>query len=259
MDLDFTLSKYNKLCEAISNSEYIPLTVEKYLSEPHPQKFIIIRHDVDTITENAFKMAQMENRHCLVSTYYFRSSVFAHPDILKRIVGLGHEVGYHYEVLDKAKGDYEKAIEIFKNELSKFRKIVDVKTICMHGNSLTPYDNRDLWKFYDFKEFDIIGEAYISIDFNKVIYFSDTSRRWDGIKYRLKDIVDVTNSYSTNLRHTDDIIRLIKRGEIDQLYILVHPARWSDSRGEWLKELVLQNIKNIGKRGLKWYKRRGDT
>ena len=85
MGLDFTLRKYNKLCEAISNSEYVPLTVEKYLSEPNPQKFIIIRHDVDTITENAFKMAQIENQQCLVSTYYFRSNAIAHPNILKKI------------------------------------------------------------------------------------------------------------------------------------------------------------------------------
>ena len=247
MEFDFTLSKYNELCATISNSEFVSLTVEKYLSGQNPQKFIIIRHDVDTITENAFTMAQIENQQCLTSTYYFRSNAIAHPKILKKIAELGHEVGYHYEVLDKAKGDYEKAIEIFKKELVEFRKIVDVKTVCMHGNSLTPYDIKDLWKFHDFNKFDIIGEAYLSIDFYNVIYFSDTGRRWDGIKYRVKDIVDVIHPYSTNLRHTDDIIRLIKSGEIDHIYILVHPARWSDQFGAWLKELVWQNVKNMGK------------
>ena len=39
---------------------------------------------------------------------------------------LGHEVGYHYEVLSKAKGDYEKAIQMFEQELNEFRKKVDV-------------------------------------------------------------------------------------------------------------------------------------
>ena len=38
-----------------------------------------------------------------------------------------NEVGYHYEVLSKARGDYEKAIELFENELIEFRKICDVK------------------------------------------------------------------------------------------------------------------------------------
>jgi len=45
---------------------------------------------------------------------------------------LGHEIGYHYEVLSKANGDYETAVELFEQELSEFRKITDVKTICMH-------------------------------------------------------------------------------------------------------------------------------
>ena len=48
-----------------------------------------------------------------------------------------NEVGYHYEVLSKAKGDYEKAVELFEQELKEFRKIVDVKTICMHGSLLS--------------------------------------------------------------------------------------------------------------------------
>jgi len=37
-------------------------------------------------------------------------------------------------------------------------------------------------------------------------------------------------------------------GDIEQmLCILAHPERWSDSFGAWLKELVWQNVKNIGK------------
>ena len=54
-----------------------------------------------------------------------------------KIPDLGHEVGYHYEVLSKANGNYERAIKLFEQELSKFRKIVDVKTICMHGSPLS--------------------------------------------------------------------------------------------------------------------------
>ena len=39
---------------------------------------------------------------------------------------------YICQILDKAKGDLEKAIKIFEKELNEFRKICDVKTICMH-------------------------------------------------------------------------------------------------------------------------------
>ena len=36
-------------------------------------------------------------------------------------------------------------------------------------------------------------------------------------------------------------------GDIEQMCILAHPERWSDGFGAWLKELVWQNVKNIGK------------
>lgn len=254
MNFDFTLNKFDGLCEVISKSEYVPLTVGKHLLEPDLEKFIIIRHDVDNITDSVLKMARIENKKGLSSTYYFRSNVFNYPEILKTIEKLGHEVGYHYEVMDKAKGDYQKAIDIFKNELCEFRKNVNIKTICMHGNSLTSYNNRDLWKHYDFKEFGIIGEAYNSINFRNVSYYSDTGRRWDGMKYRVKDVVNETNSKSINFKHTDDLIALIEKVNINKLYILVHPARWNDFSFAWIEELIFQNTKNFGKLLIKYYR-----
>ena len=44
-----------------------------------------------------------------------------------------------------------------------------------------------------------------------------------------------------------DVIRLINEGDIEQMCILAHPERWSDSFGAWLKELMWQNVKNVGK------------
>ena len=100
--------------------------------------------------------------------------------------------------------------EIFEEELENFREIYDVKTICMHGNPLTKYDNRDLWKNYDPGEFGILGEAYLSLG-GDVAYFSDTGRNW-GDKYKVKDFnVNLNNKYDNiNIRTTDDLIELIE-------------------------------------------------
>ena len=91
-------------------------------------------------------MAELEHGLGIQSTYYFRVLYTFKPEIIGKIRDLGHEVGYHYEVLSKANGDYEKAVELFEQELSEFRKIVDVKTISMHGSPLSRYDNRDLYR-----------------------------------------------------------------------------------------------------------------
>ena len=283
MTLDYTLDKLQELCETISNSHYVPLTVVEYLSsEKRPERFIIIRHDVDFDPADSLKLAKIEKEFGITSTYYFRTTedVFQ-PNIIKSIADLGHEIGYHYEVLDKAKGDNNQAITIFKEEFSKFRQVYDVKSICPHGSpiidTLSPYSflgiitiiktilqggdvfttwkNQDLWKKYDFKQFGIIGDAYFSIDFSRLKYFSDTGRNWNSTRYKIKDVADTPDNQNLEVRinSTDDIIELIKQGEVKNMYILIHANHWKDNFGSWLRWLILVYIRNIGKVGLKWY------
>ena len=216
LNLDFTSAKYKELCETIVESEYTTLTFSHYFhSKNLPERFVILRHDVDRKPAQALKIAELENSFGITSTYYFRTieDVFK-PAIIKEIASMGHEIGYHYEVLDTAKGDFERAIGIFTKELEEFRKICNVNTICMHGNPLSPWDNRDLWKRYDFNEFGIIGEPYLSIDYETVFYFTDTGRNWNS-RFSVKDVVNANvNSAPGELKSTDDVMRMINKGDI---------------------------------------------
>jgi len=247
MNLDFTHKKYAELCNAISNSSYLSMSVGKYLFNGTKNNVIILRHDVDCKIKNSLKIAKIEREKELTSTYYIRMAgkVFK-PDTIREIEGLGHEIGYHYEVLDKAKGNHKKAIEIFKDELTELRKVCDVRTICMHGNPLTRWDNRDLWKRYNFKDFGIDGEAYLSIDYSDVVYFSDTGRTWSGEKYRVKDVVDGC-SVLFYINSTDGLIELIKDETIEQMCILAHPGQWSDGYGSWVCTWAERSVRNFVK------------
>lgn len=250
---DFTLEKYKQLCNAIKKSECTPLTVQQYLSNSKPSSFIILRHDVDRKPFNALRMAELENKLEIHSTYYFRTvtGVFK-PDIIKRIASMGHEIGYHYETLSLTKGNFQRAIEIFKRDLAKFRNIgIDVKTICAHGSPLSKYDNGDLWNRYKWKDFGILGEAYKSVNFVKIPYFTDTARSWNG-KANIRDRMDKSNSSFQSIKSTDNLIDLISSKSLDKLYILAHPNRWASNAMEWITELIWQNIKNVGKIGIKW-------
>jgi hypothetical protein len=255
MNLDFTLAKYEELCDVITNSEFTPLTVKNYLTEHIPFKFIILRHDVDKKPENALKMAKLESSLGVTSTYYFRAikKVFK-PDIIKEIAELGHEIGYHYEVLVKAKGDKNKAIRIFKEELNTFKEICDIGTICMHGNSLSRWDNRELWKEHNFRDLGIFGEAYLSIDFDKITYLSDSGGCWDNRRIRIKDIVESSSMQSLKIKSTEDVIALIKNNIIEKMCILTHPDRWNDSFDSWVYEFVTKKIRNVSKMGLRCIK-----
>ncbi len=246
--LDFTLQKYKELCDCINSSAYEPIAMVKYLTLPSlPDSFIILRHDVDRKPERAEKMASIENEMGFKSTYYFRKNnhVFK-PDIIKRIYKMGHEIGYHYEVLDKAKGNIEKAYSIFNEELKAFRDIVDVKTVSMHGNPLSRWVNSDFWKSYSLEEFSLIGDASLSIKGKDMPYFTDTGRNWDPLKYNRKDFISNNNKMAYNkVQKTDDLINFIStlNGEYP-LYLSVHPNRWNDFPLSWTFQFVEDFLTN---------------
>lgn len=249
--LDFTLQKYKELCDSINSSPYEPLTMVKYLTLPGlPDSFIILRHDVDRKPERAEKMASIENEIGFKSTYYFRKNrhVFK-PDIIKRIYKMGHEIGYHYEVLDKAKGNIEKAYSIFNEELKAFRDIVDVKTVSMHGNPLSRWVNSDFWESYSLEEFSLIGDASLSIKGKGMPYFTDTGRNWDPLRYNIKDFISVNKKIVHNkVQKTDDLINLIaKLNDESPLYLSIHPNRWNDVALSWAFQFAEDSLVNLVK------------
>ena len=137
------------------------------------------------------------------------------------------------------------AYELFVENLCKFREIVPVTTICMHGSPLSRYDNREIWQKYDYRDLGITGDAYLDIDFNRVAYFTDTGRRWNGAEVSIRD--KVSRPFQFNLKTTEELIRAIPQFP-DQVMITVHPQRWNDAFLPWAGELLLQNAKNIIKR-----------
>ena len=49
-------------------------------------------------------------------------------------------------------------------------------------------------------------------------------------------------------KNTQDIIKAAKNNELpSQVMFNIHPHRWFDNYWGWMKELVMQNVKNVGK------------
>jgi hypothetical protein len=153
--------------------------------------------------------------------------------IIREIASLGHEVGYHYENLTTCGGDFRLAIDDFRSNLEKLRKIYPVKPICMHGSPLSKINNLDLWKKYDYKELGIIAEPYLDIDFDEIFYLTDTGRRWDGDAVSVRDKVKAQSSkgrgHSTNAKpqlwpkfhSTFEIIAAVEAGRFPEKAIPV--------------------------------------
>lgn len=247
-ELDFSVPAFWELSSSLVRN-YKPVTMTEYFSsERLPKKFAVIRHDVDRLPGHSLETARIESELGINATYYFRAikGVFV-PKIMKEIADLGHEIGYHYEDLSDAKGDYSKAIKLFEHNLSDFRKICDITTISMHGRPLSKYDNRDLWKVHDFHKFGILGEAYLSAG-KELNYFSDTGRNW-GTKNSLRDFIPgKTGNFSVNT--TSELINLVESKKLNNLYILSHPERWSSSIFDWSLYFGIDFAVNFVKKGL---------
>jgi hypothetical protein len=247
---DFTLKIYTELIESIAASGYTMTAYEDFITEKTSGKQYILRHDVDDLPGQSLKTAQIEKDAGARGTYYFRIVKQSnHPAIIEAIAKLGHEIGYHYEDLALANGDYAKAYENYEANLAYFRKYYPVKTICMHGSPLSKWDNRKIWEQYDYKKNGIIAEPYFDTDFNKVFYITDTSRHWNGNDYSVRD--KVQSAFQIPVTSTADLITKIKTRQLPDLIMQnIHPQRWSDDLYLWTKELVLQNTKNIIKKAI---------
>ncbi len=246
--MDFTLNIYKKLLESLKQNGYSFYTFEEYCSGKAAGKYVILRHDVDLNAGHSVATARVEAEMGIKASYYFRVVPQSNqPDKIRSIAALGHEIGYHYEDLSLFKGNTSLAIDHFDNRLFHFRKFYPVKTICMHGSPTSKYDNRNIWKFYNYRDFGIIGEPYFDVDFNEVFYLTDTGRCWDGERFSVRDKVNST--FKQSYHATNDIIQAANSGSLPlKIMITTHPQRWTNNVGEWVLEFVLQNLKNIVKR-----------
>lgn len=239
--MDFTLSKYSQLLDALKAYDF---------------EALVLRHDVDLKPANSLRTARMESEKNLHGIYYFRAVPESWDEsIIREIAALGHEIGYHYESLATCNGDIDKAYEDFNTNLANLRLLVPVHSICMHGSPRSPYDSKDIWLKYNYHELGIDSEPYLDTDFSKTFYITDTGRRWDGYTVSVRDKIpeyqDLWIAQGLTYHSTDDILKALASGTFPlNAMFTVHPQRWNPFGLSWCKELALQNAKNMVKRVL---------
>ena len=313
--MDFTIITYKKLLDALKKQGFAFQTFAEFIQKP-AEKVIVLRQDVDRLPENSLQFARIQAGRGIKGTYYFRIVPGSWDErIIREIYDLGHEIGYHYEDVSLAakkqmtkdkcqniknelisdlqdrktagpqdNGRIEKelaeiAIESFSRNLQKLRELAPIKTICMHGSPLSKWDSRILWKYYDYHDFGLIGEPYFDVDFDEVLYLTDTGRRWNGSSVNIRDksinrkdckesakftkdeitpsphrpfapspTHPLPPSSLNNFHSTYDIINSAVKAELpDRIMMTFHPQRWTNEQFPWVRELVWQNVKNVGK------------
>lgn len=247
--MDFSLQKYMELLDMFRSERCPVLGVEAWLN-CSPPAGILMRHDIDRLPLNALKMAEAESARKIQTTYYFRikNSTFK-PDIIRKVADLGHEVGYHYEDLTTAAGDIQQATALFAENLRKFRKITPVRTVCMHGSPLSRHDNRLLAAALDLDTFGLVGDAFESVNYGDMYYFTDTGRRWDDEAANIRDRVS-SLSADCEIQDTDQLILLLHDLLPCKAALVIHPERWAFDWQRWVLYFVLDLGSNFLKRFL---------
>jgi len=103
MAMDFTVKQYTQLLKSLQDAGFFFQTFAEYASAVAlakadntriPNKFIILRHDVDAKPQNSLRFAQIQSELGIKGTYYFRVVPQSYNErIIEEIAGLGHEVG----------------------------------------------------------------------------------------------------------------------------------------------------------------------
>ena len=257
--MDFTINMYCRLLTSLQQQGFSFQTFESFLQNP-AKKAVVLRHDVDKLPKNSLAFARIQHSMGIAGTYYFRAVPVSWDEaVIREIASLGHEIGYHYETMDAENVKYKTLIPIaignkcksnelvdrayisFCENLEKLRRLAPVSTICMHGSPRSKFDNREIWKKYDYRQLGIAGEPYFDVDYNQVAYLTDTGRRWNGLSVSVRDKVE--SPFYFNFRSTSDIIRNI--GLLpDRVLFTFHPQRWTDDPVMWMMEYVSQLVKN---------------
>lgn len=257
--MDFTLSKYYELCKTIGNSEYKVSTLGEYLKDPKNMnsKVIILRHDIDRDCRYSLDLAKIEHECKIKAAYYFRMKKKTYiPQVIDIISSYGHEIGYHYEVMDISKGEIKLAKEIFEKDLAQFRTRHEVKTVCAHGNALTKFDNKDMWKCLNLRDYGLLGEAFLSLDYNRFAYFSDSGRTWLNARSQKMSGKDSVNTAFEHVRakNTNDLMKIIREGSLPGICILTHPERWSGNFIDFTSRYLIDLVFSWGKAGIYAYR-----
>lgn len=94
------LEEYEKILIEAKKKGYVHYSVRGFLEKMEqndlPKKTFVHRHDIDTDVRTARKMFEIEKRHGIPASYYFRLSTLDF-DLMREIEAFGSEASYHFE------------------------------------------------------------------------------------------------------------------------------------------------------------------
>lgn len=253
----FTYSVWERFCKSLSEKGVYSVTAKALLSNAineilQKNRWVNLKHDVESSPSKALKLAQIEAKHGHKATYYVQSYLMTdeNQQLFLAIQDLGHEVTYHHDVIDGSKGDLDEAIVIFKENLEKFKRLgFEVETVCQHGNPMTDFDNRDFLKNTDVQS-KFPNMADIMVNFKELlkqdyVYVSDVGMSFKIVNDPYNTGNNLDNPY-TILGSLNNVMNEINAHPESNYIISSHPHRYYKSAFvAWSKKAVFTIVRGI--------------
>ena len=220
--------------------------------------YIVLKHDVETNVAKAYQLSVIEHEYGHRGSYYVQAYLM-HDEknilLLREMQDMGHEISYHYDVMDSCKGDLDKAIKEFEDNKKIFEKSgFVIRTVCQHGNPVVERvgytSNRDFFRservralYPNITDVMVNLKSDVPTDF---VYYSDAGRVFKMIYDPLTN--DIVNSDDKNIAY-QNLNELMEALDFSKgIIISTHPHRWCGSAaGYVIKTYMFKIVRTTAK------------
>lgn len=252
----FEYKKWDEFCKKLYDADKIGIPaceVNNIIG-----RYIVLKHDVETDVPRAIELAKIEHKYGHRGSYYVQAYLMKDKkniDFLKQMQQMGHEISYHYDVMDSNKGNLDNAIAEFETNKRIFEENgFSITTVCQHGNPVVERigytSNRDFFRSQRIQDLypDI---ADIMVDYKEkyhtdYTYYSDAGRKFSAIYDPINN--DIVSSDDKNIKYEnlDEVFTAMQK--VDNVILSTHPHRWTKSTMEYIvKNGVFKVVRSTAK------------
>lgn len=251
----FVYKKWDDFCKKLHDKGIHSIPARDVCVES--TNYLVLKHDVETDVSRACALAQIEQKYGHKGSYYVQAYLLDSPanvQMLQQMQNMGHEISYHYDVMDSCKGDLDKAVLEFDANKKKFEDNgFMLETLCQHGNPIVERvgytSNRDFFRsqkvqvlYPDLCDIMVNFKAMRRTDYT---YYSDAGRQFKMIYDPLTN--DIVNSDDRNVVYPD-LDSVLNSFDGQNVIISTHPHRWTKSAALYrVKTAFFKMIKEIAK------------
>lgn len=251
----FVYKNWERFCKKLYDNNIISISLKDVDDK---KNYISLKHDVETNIKKAYRISKIESKFGHCGVFYVQAYLLKEKknvNVLLKMQQMGHEITYHHDVMDSNKGDIDKAILEFEQNIKLFEAAgFNIETVCQHGNPLIERkgynSNRDFFRSEKVKNlYPQISDIMVDFKYKKRTeykYYSDAGRKFKYIYDPLNN--DVVKSDEKNIEYSS-LNEVWNSLDLSQGNIIsIHPHRWTKFTIVYLlKNLTFKVIRKVAK------------